>query len=93
MKSSIKKLLLPHQIDHVANLSERLLENYICFDCSDTGTGKTYSAIATAKHLKMNIFVICPKTIMSSWIDVIAVFGVKCFPCLIQLFAVDASTT
>jgi superfamily II DNA or RNA helicase len=78
MKTSIKKLLLPHQIDHVTNLSKKLSDNYVCFDCSDTGTGKTYSAIATAKCLKMKVFIICPKTIMSAWRDVVAIFGVEC---------------
>ena len=71
MKSSIKKLLLPYQIDHVINLSKKLSNNFICFDCSDTGTGKTYSAIATAKCLKMKVFIICPKTIMSAWHEVV----------------------
>lgn len=78
MESFIENKLLSYQKDHVINLSNKLLNNHICFDCSDTGTGKTYSAIATAKHLKMKVFIVCPKTIMSSWIDVINIFNIQC---------------
>ena len=78
MRSSIKKKLLPYQIDHTKNLADKLIKNHICFDSTFTGFGKTYSAIATAKVLKMKVFVICPKTIIASWKKVIEIFDVEC---------------
>ena len=78
MDSFIESKLLSYQKEHVLNLCNRLSNNYICFDCSDTGTGKTYAAIAVAKQLKMSVFVVCPKTIMSSWLDIINLFKIEC---------------
>lgn len=77
MTSKIKKILKPYQYDHANDLYNDLLINGICFDTSDTGTGKTYSAIAVAKILKMKVFIICPKTIVSFWQNIATnVFGV-----------------
>ena len=67
-----------HQVQHVKNLTAKLKENYICFDTSDTGTGKTYSAIATAKYMEMDVFIICPKTIICSWVNVVKKFNINC---------------
>lgn len=78
MKSSIKKILFPYQIEHTENLVNNLSERHICFDTSDTGTGKTYTAIASAKILKMNVFILCPKTIISLWQSIADKFNVKC---------------
>jgi len=41
-------------------------------DGSDTGVGKTYSAIAVARDLGYNIGVICPKSIIDPWKKVIS---------------------
>jgi superfamily II DNA or RNA helicase len=98
MNRNIRKILKPYQITHVNNLTERLLEKHICFDTSDTGTGKTYSAIATAKHIKMDVFIICPKTIMSLWIRIAKVFdveliGISNYESLIRLKYFDKKKT
>lgn len=78
MNENIKKILKPYQQKHSIDLHNKLIKNYVCFDTSDTGTGKTYSAVAIALMLKMKIFVICPKTIVSFWKNVASnVFGVK----------------
>ena len=45
-----------------------ILQNEIAYlDTSDTGTGKTFIALAIAATYKMGIIVICPKTITSNW--------------------------
>jgi len=77
MHKNIRKILKPYQVTHVQKISENLSEKYICFDASDTGTGKTYSAIATAKHMKMDVFIVCPKTIVSLWIQIAKLFSVN----------------
>lgn len=71
MKRSIKQILKRYQQIHVMNLEANLSKKHICFDSSSTGVGKTYSAVALAKHMKMKIFVVCPKTIMSLWLRII----------------------
>ncbi len=78
MDPTIKDKLLPHKIAHVMNLSDKLSNKHICFDLSDTGTGKTFSAIAVAKIMNLSVFIICPKTIISMWHDVVKKFDVSC---------------
>jgi superfamily II DNA or RNA helicase len=47
-------------------------------DGSDTGSGKTYSAVAVARELGMKIAVVCPKAVISAWKKVITKhFGLK----------------
>jgi superfamily II DNA or RNA helicase len=78
MDKKLKKILKKYQQEHSTNLVSKLSTKYVCFDTSDTGTGKTYSAIATAKLLGMKIFVVCPKTIVSFWKSVATnIFGVE----------------
>ena len=73
--TEIKSKLLEYQIPHVDNLINSLNKYNRCLDASDTGTGKTYSAIATAKLLGLKPFIICPKSVISSWLDVLYYFG------------------
>jgi superfamily II DNA or RNA helicase len=40
-------------------------------DGSDTGTGKTYTAVAVGRELDFEIAVICPKAVITSWKRVI----------------------
>jgi hypothetical protein len=77
MTKKIKKILKPYQFEHVQKLYDNLLFNNVCFETSDTGTGKTYMAIAVAKMLMMKVFIVCPKTIVSFWRDVCSIFGVE----------------
>jgi len=69
--------LLPYQVGHVLQLSECLKLRNRVLDASDTGTGKTYCAIATCALLKLTPFIICPKSVITSWIDVCKMFNVK----------------
>ena len=40
-------------------------------DGSDTGVGKTYTACGVARDMGLNMVVICPKAVISSWHEVI----------------------
>ena len=78
MDETISKKLLSFQIAHVYQLQECLNIRNRVIDASDTGTGKTYCAIATCALLKLTPFIICPKSVISNWISVCNEFGVKC---------------
>lgn len=76
LTNSTKLKLLPYQVDHVVKLIQVLIKSRVALDGSDTGTGKTYVAAATAKELGRRVFVICPKTVIPSWLTVLKYFGV-----------------
>tara|TARA_R100001163_G_C5067406_1_gene206498 strand:- start:2358 stop:4718 length:2361 start_codon:yes stop_codon:yes gene_type:complete len=59
--------LLPFQINHVKNLYGCLLNKGVALDASDTGTGKTYSALCIAKELGLMPIIVCPKSIIPGW--------------------------
>jgi len=67
ISDDIQKKLLSYQIQHVDNLVYSLGRYKRALDASDTGTGKTYSAIASAASLKLKPLIICPKSVISSW--------------------------
>lgn len=71
--------LLAYQLPHKLQMHESLILKNRCIDGSDTGTGKTYAAIAECKTLKMRPFVICPKSVLTVWIDVCKFFNVELF--------------
>ncbi len=61
------KKLLKYQFMHVQNLMYALQNNNVAIDSSDTGTGKTYTTLATCKELGLKPFIICPKSIIHMW--------------------------
>nr|QBK88492.1 MAG: DEAD/SNF2-like helicase [Mimivirus LCMiAC01] len=67
IKPFISKKLLSYQHTHVFNLVYALRYNQVILDGSDTGVGKTYTAIATCKQMRLKPFIICPKTIIRTW--------------------------
>ncbi len=71
--------LLNYQVPHVLQLEESLLNNNCILDCSDTGTGKTYTTLALVKKRNLTPFIICPKSVIKSWLDVANEFNVKIF--------------
>jgi superfamily II DNA or RNA helicase len=73
----LESKLLSYQIPHLKNTNKIIKKYNICLDASDTGTGKTYTACALAKYLNMNLFVVCPASIIDTWISVGKIFGVK----------------
>lgn len=74
-----KKKLYSYQIQNVLNLIRVINNNNAVLDASDTGTGKTYTAIATCAQLNLKPLVICPKAVMSVWRKVCKIFGITPF--------------
>lgn len=77
LEPEISNKLFDYQFLHIYNLIIALKNHNIILDGSDTGTGKTYTAIALAKQLDLVPFIICPKTIIPNWFRVCKYFGVK----------------
>ena len=73
----ISNRLLNYQYLHLFNLITAFHYNRIIIDGSDTGTGKTYTAIALCKHLNLKPLVICPKILISNWNTVCQYFQVE----------------
>lgn len=69
-------MLISYQIPHLYQLHESLQNSQCVLDGSDTGTGKTYVALACCDLLKLKPFIICPKSVISSWVDVADKMGV-----------------
>jgi hypothetical protein len=74
-----KKLLLSYQIKNTENIMNILQSNRTILDASDTGTGKTYSAVCACSALKLRPIIICPKAVMSIWKKVCDIFNVVPF--------------
>jgi len=66
-----KNGLREFQVPNVSRLCAAILKNKAALDGSDTGAGKTYTAVGVARELEMNIAVVCPKAVISSWNKVI----------------------
>lgn len=73
----ITQKLISYQIPHLTETITILDKIYICLDTSDTGTGKTYTSMAIAKHYNFRPFIVSPKTIMGTWEYVASYFGVQ----------------
>lgn len=71
----IQKKLLSYQIQHVDNLVYSLGRYKRALDSSDTGTGKGYTATASAAVLKLKPLIVCPKSVISSWKQALDHFG------------------
>lgn len=76
LKDNVASKLLEYQFLHIFNLMTAFRSNKIIVDGSDPGTGKTYTSIALCKQLGLKPFIICPKTIMSTWAYVCKIFQV-----------------
>ena len=70
-------MLLPYQVPHIQQLYECLQTTNCVLDASDTGTGKTYTSIALCYLMKLKPFIICPKSVINSWINVAKTLGVE----------------
>ena len=71
--------LLHYQIPHFYQLCETIKYNTCILDASDTGTGKTYTSMALCKTLKKKPFVICPKSVIPTWMHVAKYFNLELF--------------
>lgn len=81
---SLKPKLLPYQTQAVKNLATALLAGG-ALDASDTGTGKTYIALAACAVLGRPAYVVCPKPVKTSWQRAAAHFGVDIRLCNYEL--------
>jgi len=79
LDKQISSKLLEYQKEHTQNIIRILLNNNACLDASDTGVGKTYTAIAACAYLKLKPIIICPKSIISTWKRVCVLFDIKDF--------------
>jgi len=77
LKKEISDKLYDYQHFHIFNLLTAFRSHNILLDGSDTGTGKTYTAIAICKQLNLKPLIITPKTIIPIWKDVCNYFKVK----------------
>lgn len=59
--------LRPHQVEPVQHLCRTLRQFDSAVDWSDTGTGKTYVAVATAIRLGLPTLAVVPKISMTAW--------------------------
>jgi len=59
--------LLPYQVPAARTLAKALLTWGSGLDGSDTGVGKTYTALAVMKALDITPTVICPKSMTPTW--------------------------
>ena len=71
--------LLDHQKTHYTLISNSLVKHSRALDASDTGTGKTFVSVKLCKDLGLVPWVICPKSVVSSWNSVIKKSGIKKF--------------
>ena len=59
--------LLDYQEPHAKALSRALREHSVAIDTSDTGTGKTYTALAVCMELGLSPLVVAPKVTLPKW--------------------------
>ena len=69
--------LLEHQIEHTKTIIQAIKNYKSALDASDTGTGKTYTALATASELEKFPIIICPKTIIGQWQETLEKFNIN----------------
>ena len=59
--------LYPHQIENARTLLQAIKGKGTALDCSETGTGKSFTALAVAKAMKRKPYVICPLSVGPAW--------------------------
>lgn len=74
LDDEIENKLKKYQSYHVFNMINCLKSRRIVFDSSHTGTGKTYTTVATCKQLKLKPFIICEKSNIWKWKEVLNFF-------------------
>lgn len=76
MDQIITEKLLSFQVAHTLQMFESIQREQCILDASDTGTGKTYCAVALCALMKLEPFIICPKSVITNWTDVCKIFNV-----------------
>lgn len=65
------------QVEHVQNIIYALKTYGVALDTSDTGTGKTYAAIAVAASLGLRVIINCPKPVVPNWHNVCTILDIE----------------
>lgn len=68
---------LPFQEDSLRRLILGISKHPAFLNCSDCGTGKTYTTVLAAKHLKAIPAIICPKAAIPTWEEVLEKAKIK----------------
>ena len=76
-EAEIYNILLEFQVKHVKQLFSGLQKFNCVLDSSDAGVGKTYVAMAMSALFSYSAFVICPKSVISTWKKVAKLFRVN----------------
>jgi len=76
LDDDLSSKLFDYQHMHLFNLITGFRSYDTLLDGSDTGTGKSYTTIALCKHLGLRPLILCPKVIVSTWMNVCKYFGV-----------------
>lgn len=71
--------LLNHQYEHYNNIKNSIKKYSRALDASDTGTGKSYVSIKLCNELKLIPWIICPKSVVSTWSKIIDQYNIKKF--------------
>jgi len=77
MDQNISSKLLSYQVAHVLQMYECLQQQQCILDASCCGVGKTWCSVALSAMMKLEPFIICPKSVISSWMEVAKIFNVK----------------
>jgi len=77
LNSEIDNQLYDYQFMQVQSMINCINKYNIVLDTSDTGTGKTYCAMAVCNQLGLTPIVLCPKTIITKWKKVAMLFNVE----------------
>ncbi len=77
MNQNIISKLLNYQIPHCLSLIYSFENSNIIIDASDTGTGKTYCALAICKQFGLKPIIVCPKSVIQNWKDVSEYFEIE----------------
>lgn len=73
----IRPKLLPYQTDSVRQLLLAIKRVNAGLDASQTGTGKTYTSLAVCCMLNRPAYVVCPKSVISTWQRAADHFGIS----------------
>jgi len=71
----IRAHLLEYQLPHVLTLKKALETHGAALDGSDTGTGKTYTAMAVCALMGLRPFPVGPKSVILKWFEIASIFG------------------
>ncbi len=71
------KGLFDYQIPHAEAGVSILEKNRYALDMSDPGTGKTYTAVAICRELRLTPAIVCPKSVVPAWERVLKSFGIR----------------